>query len=221
MIIVLLGPPGSGKGTQGVTLSQKFSIPRIVAGDIMREKSKNDLEVKFILESGKLLPSVYVNKFVGEAIGGVVANFIGDLCYCIVDGYPRTIHQAEYLQEHYGSYGIFVLYLKASDDVLVNRLSHRLMCGKCGNIQSAANKDFICIKCGATSFIKRKDDDNHVIGSRIQEYKKNTEPLIDFYTKNNIISIIDAEKNVSDVHHSIVTVLSQNILDFSNLLLNK
>ena len=184
MRIILLGPPGAGKGTQAEVLVEKLNVPQISTGDILRAAVKNGtpvgLKAKAYMDAGDLVPDDVI-------IGVVKERLTADDCKngYIFDGMPRTIAQAEALDAQ-GVIIDTVLSIEVPDDVIITRLSGRRTCPQCGIIYHVETKkpkeDGICDACG-TALIIRKDDEAETIINRLQTYHKETKPLIDYYKK--------------------------------------
>jgi adenylate kinase len=197
MKLILLGAPGAGKGSQAVILTREFNIPHISTGDIIRNALKNETELglkaKEFINKGLLVPD------------NVVINIIKDRLTeedCkngfILDGFPRTVPQAEALT-NMGIKIDKVLFLEASDEVILERLSGRRQCSECGAIYHIKNnppqKDNICDKCGSELKI-REDDKKETIINRLKVYYESTKPLEEYYEKKGLLARIDAGKNV-------------------------
>jgi len=210
--LILLGPPGAGKGTQAVRLAEKYSIPQISTGDILREavKEKTPLGVKAkgYMNSGNLVPDEIV-------IGIIKERLAEDDCKngFILDGFPRTIVQAEKLEGMLkdGGKGINkVINIEIEDDILIKRLTGRRVCNNCGEsyhiIFEPPTNDNMCNKCNKELF-QRDDDKEDTIISRLQVYKKQTAPLIDYYNKKRTLATIKGngamDKIFSDICHAI------------------
>ena len=199
MKIVLLGAPGAGKGTQGVVLSERLNIPTISTGNIIREALKNGTEMglkaKSYMDAGKLVPDEVV-------IGIVKERLAQDDCAngFILDGFPRTIPQAEALD----AMGVVidkVIDIEVADEVIVNRLSGRRVCEKCGrpyHLESLKPKaEGICDDCGGT-LVQRKDDRIETVKARLYIYHYETEPLKDYYAKQNKLVVVEGQDTVED-----------------------
>lgn len=216
MQIILFGAPGVGKGTQAKFLSEKFNIHHISTGDILREAIKNETQlgkkVKEITSKGELVPDGIMADLIKETLTSS-ENKNG----FILDGYPRTIEQAKILEgilSDINDSKVFFIHLIANDDIIVERLTKRRVCSKCGYI---VNLDLIddngtCYKCGAVnSFIKRKDDEEEVIRHRLNIYEKTTQKVLEFYkNKVNIIEV-DGTEEVEKVSKNIMTKISEFI----------
>lgn len=202
-IIVMLGAPGSGKGTQAKQLQNKFSIPQISTGDILRSIAKENTplaeEIRQTQAAGKLvndniLLEVVKNRTQKEDCKN---GFI-------LDGYPRTIVQAKQLENlaNEQKREIKVINVDVLDDLLLKRLTGRRSCSSCGEIYNvyfkAPKTNGICDNCGS-DLVHRSDDNPESIEKRLHEYHKNTSPLIDFYNKQNCLSVIDGTKSAGEV----------------------
>jgi len=201
-VLILLGPPGIGKGTQAVKMSEHLNLPHISTGDILRENIKKQtpigLETKAIIESGNLVPDTIINKMIelrtkeADCAKGY-----------ILDGYPRTINQAEELEKRlHGKANMKVLNFSAKQETIVERLSGRLTCSQCGKSYhkkfSPPKQERACDACHG-SLIQRKDDQESVIVQRFQAYEKDTLPLISFYQKRELLKTIDCEKPIEEI----------------------
>ena len=199
MNIILLGAPGAGKGTQAAVICEKLNIPTISTGNIIREALKNGTEMglkaKSYMDAGKLVPDEVV-------IGIVKERLAQDDCAngFILDGFPRTIPQAEALD----AMGVVidkVIDIEVADEVIVNRLSGRRVCEKCGrpyHLKSLKPKaEGICDDCGGT-LVQRKDDSIETVKARLDIYHNETEPLKDYYAKQNKLVEVEREGTVED-----------------------
>ena len=190
MNIVLLGPPGIGKGTVAVKISKKLSIPHIATGDMLREnvthKTKLGLNAKSFMDKGLLVPDEVVIEMIKERLKK-------DDCKngFILDGFPRTINQAEEIKETEINK---VINMQASDDVIVGRLGRRRVCSKCDFIYNLdfikPNREGFCDKCSGTLY-QREDDQPEAIKERLKVYREKTKPLINYYKEKGTIADID------------------------------
>ncbi len=211
MKIVLLGPPGSGKGTQGEKLSALLGVPHIVMGDIIREVSREESElgnkVKSYLNKGLLVP----NKIVIELLKKKLRR--RDCEGFILDGYPRTTVQAEALEEILKPEKLdLAIYLNVDEKEIIKRISYRRQCPKCGMVYhllfNPPKKDEICNKCGSKLF-QREDDKEEIVKKRIMEYRKKTEPLINYYREKGILEIVDGNKSIDEVFRETVAIVKK------------
>jgi adenylate kinase len=196
MILILLGPPGAGKGTQAKMLAAEFRIPHISTGDMFRDHKARGTEigktVQAIMDAGGLVTDDITNAMVKERLSrpDVAPGFI-------LDGYPRTTAQAEYLDQILRSLGRAItrcLSYEVPDEVLVERMSGRRSCPKCGAVyhvsQSPPQRDGYCDREGA-GLVQRDDDKPETVKKRLQEYAAKTEPLRRFYRERNQLSEIE------------------------------
>jgi len=191
MNIVLLGPPGIGKGTAAVKLSKKLNIPHIATGDMLRENVSNKTELgikaKSFMDKGALVPDELVIEMIKERLNR-------DDCKngFILDGFPRTINQAGEIAKAVKIER--VVNIQVSDDVIVDRLSKRKVCEKCGFTYHLEyikpNREGICDKCSGTLY-QREDDKPEAVKERLKVYKEKTEPLINYYKKKGLIVDVD------------------------------
>jgi adenylate kinase len=193
---ILLGPPGAGKGTQAAIIVKNNNIPHISTGDIFRENIKNGTELgkraQEYMSKGELVPDDLVIEI-------ATTRLLEDDCKngFILDGFPRTVHQAEELDKFLDEHGqeiSVVINLEVPDDVLMKRLTGRRVCPKCGAtfhiVGMPPKKEGICDICG-DELIQRPDDNEETAGNRIEVYNRETKPLIDYYEKKGKIANID------------------------------
>jgi adenylate kinase len=208
MNLIFFGPPGVGKGTIAKMLVEKEHIPQISTGDLLREAVKEGselgLKAKSYMDSGKLVPDKLVINLLKERISK-------DDCKkgFILDGFPRTTAQAESLDNSNVKIDK-VLNFKAGEETVIQRLSGRRTCKKCNAIYHITNippkKEGKCDKCGGELF-QRDDDKPEAIKKRLDVYKQQTEPLIDFYTKKRNIVDVETEKPLDDIFNDVVAVI--------------
>lgn len=192
MRIVMLGPPGSGKGTRAHIISEIYGMPVITTGDMLRgavrEKTEHGKKAKAYMDRGDLVPDTIVNEIVKERMSktDVAKGFI-------LDGYPRSVNQADALDEILKEKGIkltHALSVVLSDEVIIERLSKRRSCPVCNEIYHLVSKppkkEGVCDRCGA-KLILREDDKEDVIKYRLQVYKENTHQLLERYEKMGLI----------------------------------
>lgn len=196
--IILLGPPGSGKGTQAAQLSEKLNIPSLSTGDALRkevaDKTKVGLEAKSFMESGQLVPD--------EVVLNIVKNRINqDDCEngFILDGFPRNSSQAEALKvalQEIDKKIDIVFNFEIGDDEVVKRISGRYFCKNCGAIYNKFYKkpesEGVCDVCQSTDFDQRKDDNEATVRNRLQSYHQDTAKLIEFYEKKDLLFSFNA-----------------------------
>jgi adenylate kinase len=211
--IVLLGAPGAGKGTQGVVLSRNYNIAHISTGDILREAVKNGtslgIKAKSYMDKGELVPDEVVTGIVAERLAqdDTKKGFI-------LDGFPRTLKQAEDLDKELKkiSGGIdMVLYFDIPESVAIERLTGRRVCRSCGANYHIKNippkKEGICDKCGGQIY-QRKDDTLETVKNRLKVYGEQTRPLIEYYTKKGILKKVSGALDVKDLFKELCQVFS-------------
>lgn len=202
LVIILLGPPGVGKGTQAEQLSQALHFPHISTGDILRDNVKRQTplgkETQGIMESGKFPSDDLINPMLFDRVASIDCKE-----GYILDGYPRTIPQANTLDTFLkDSVNLRVISYFADDKVIIERLTGRLVCKNCGqNFHKVLNppkQSGMCDKC-SHQLIQRKDDQESVVVERLNIYKKQTQPLIDFYKNKKLLQIIPCEGSIESI----------------------
>lgn len=214
MKIVMLGAPGAGKGTQAKMIAEKYTIPHISTGDIFRANIKEGtplgLEAKSYMDQGKLVPDELTVKILLDRVAK-------DDCKngYVLDGFPRTIPQANVLKEALEKQNDKIDYainVDVPDENIVRRMSGRRACVTCGatyHIEHVPPKtEGICDKCGS-NLILRDDDKPETVLNRLKIYHEQTQPLIDFYNNEGILKEVDGTIDVKDVFANIVTILGQ------------
>ncbi|HLC18519.1 MAG TPA: adenylate kinase [Thermodesulfobacteriota bacterium] len=212
--IILLGPPGAGKGTQGKTLSERFNIPQISTGDILRENFRNKtplgLEAKGYMDRGVLVPN-------GIVVGMVVERINQDDCSTgvILDGFPRNIAQAEALDATLNKMGKKIdvaVGIGVEKKELVRRLSGRRVCRKCGAnyhvIYSPPMNIGVCDQCGS-EIHQRDDDREETIMARLKVYDEETLPLVDYYKNRGLYVAVNGIGGVDQISTSIIEIIEK------------
>ncbi|NOY14057.1 MAG: adenylate kinase [Deltaproteobacteria bacterium] len=212
MKLILLGPPGAGKGTQAAMLVEQFGIPQISTGDMLRaavrEKSTMGLKAKECMDAGALVPDEVVVGIVRERLQqeDCRAGFI-------LDGFPRTVPQADALKKVLAELGKeldSVISLEVDTDALVERLTGRRTCGVCGKGYhlrfDPPREDGLCRECGGV-LIQRDDDQEATIRTRMDVYHEQTVPLEDYYRQQGLLCRVDGMQEIATVHQRIVSVL--------------
>ncbi|MBI1215211.1 MAG: adenylate kinase [Alphaproteobacteria bacterium] len=215
MRIILLGPPGAGKGTQAKRIADKYDVPAISAGDLFRARIKDPgdplgKELKEILDSGALVPNEITVKMISDRLDQ-------DDCKngFILDGFPRSVEQAESLQKMLKEKGIeldAVVQIGVDDDKLVERISGRFSCGECGEGYHDKFKQphdpSTCDKCGAVDkFTRRSDDNEETVRDRLHTYHTQTAPILPFYEERGMLKTVDGMADMDDVTRQIEAVL--------------
>lgn len=215
MKIVLLGPPGAGKGTQAKSISNKYSIPHISTGDIVRknisENTPLGIEAKSYIDKGLLVPDEVTINMVNDRLS------MGD---CkngyLLDGFPRTVEQAEALDKFLSERGEKLdtaLLIEVPSNFIVERMTGRRVCPSCGaSYHVKFNPPVVegkCDVCGS-DLIQRKDDTIEIVQDRLNVYEAQTQPLIDFYRNKNQLSAVDGTKAINEVFEGICEILGSN-----------
>lgn len=212
MRVILMGPPGAGKGTQAERLVEKYNIPHISTGDMFRKAIKDGTELglkaKSFMDQGKLVPD--------EVTIGIVKERLEE-SDCkegfLLDGFPRTVKQADALNDILKDLNMSLdaaINIKVLRDALIERLTGRRVCKSCGAtyhvIFNPSDKGNQCQKCGADLY-QRDDDTIETVGKRLDVYVENTAPLIDYYEKHGLLKNIDGAQSVDKVLEDICSVL--------------
>lgn len=216
MNLILLGPPGAGKGTQAEVITQKRGLVQLSTGDMLREAVKAGTpigeEASAIMETGGLVPDEIVIKIVAERLSASdCANGF------ILDGFPRTLNQAaalDNLLQAQGKQLDAVIEIKVDDAVVVDRISGRYMCADCGASFHDTNHKpkvpGVCDRCGSTEFIRRKDDNAETVRNRLMAYYRETSPLIGYYFAKDKLRSVDGMAPISEVSSQIEAVLANS-----------
>lgn len=214
MKIIMLGAPGAGKGTQAKQIAAKYHIPHISTGDIFRANIKNGtelgMEAKKYMDQGLLVPDELTVKILLDR----VAQADCAKGY-VLDGFPRTIPQAEVLDEALNKLGQKIDYainVDVPDENIVKRMSGRRACLKCGATYHLEHvppkKEGVCDTCGS-ELVLRDDDKPETVLNRLKVYHDQTQPLIDFYTKKGVLKTVDGTMDMKDVFGAITDILGK------------
>lgn len=213
MNIFIMGAPGSGKGTFSSKIKEEYNLNHISTGDIFRanisQGTELGLQAKAYAEQGKLVPDEITNKMVKDYLATLSDKKNGYL----LDGYPRTLDQAKAFEEMTDGTDLAVDVILAMDvptDVLTRRITGRRTCKDCGEIYNIYSKptkvEGVCDRCGG-ELTQRKDDNEESLKVRLDEYSNNTEPVIDYYEKKNMVSHIDADASMDEIWSSVKEAL--------------
>lgn len=214
MKIIMLGAPGAGKGTQAKMIADKYQVPHVSTGDIFRANIKEGTELgkeaKTYMDKGFLVPDELTVKILLDR----VAKEDCKNGY-VLDGFPRTIPQAEVLDKALSEMGDAIDYaidVEVPDENIVRRMSGRRACLACGAtyhiVHVPPKKEGICDRCGK-ELVLRDDDKPETVKNRLEVYHDQTQPLIDFYTKKGILKTVDGTQDMNDVFAAIVTILGE------------
>ncbi len=214
MKIIMLGAPGAGKGTQAKMIADKYGVPHVSTGDIFRANIKNGtelgMEAKKYMDQGLLVPDELTVKILLDR----VAQEDCKNGY-VLDGFPRTIPQAEVLDKALAELGETIDYaidVNVPDENIINRMSGRRACLSCGATYHIAHvppkQEGICDRCGK-ELVLRDDDKPETVKNRLAIYHEQTQPLIDFYTEKGVLKTVDGTVDMKDVFRAIVEILGE------------
>lgn len=210
-IILLMGAPGSGKGTQGALISKELSIPHLSTGDILRMMAKEDSvearELNKFMSEGKMIPSDVMNV--------VLKNCLQKEEYkdgYILDGYPRTLEQLQYFQDNI-SKEFVVLFFDLDEEIAIKRITGRFSCAGCGKLYNKfyfqPKENGRCDVCGHTKFSFRADDQQDVITNRLKEFQVNTKPVINQLNNKKNFFTIEAAKSMDDIIYQVNNIIKK------------
>jgi adenylate kinase len=212
--IILLGPPGAGKGTQSAGLVERHGMLQLSTGDMLRAAVKAGtpvgLEAKAVMERGELVSDAIVSALIDENLAAMPAEQ-----GAIFDGYPRTAAQGEQLDELLAKHGRsldHVIELEVDVDALVERITGRFSCANCGALyHDTANppaKEGVCDVCGSTEFKRRPDDNEETVRTRMAEYRAKTAPILPGYEARGIVTRVDGMADIGEVAAAIDAILA-------------
>jgi len=214
MKIIMLGEPGAGKGTQAMRMTEKYQIPHISTGDIFRANIKAETELgkeaKTYIDKGLLVPDSVTENMVLDRISQPDCN--GGY---ILDGYPRTIPQADFLWDALAARGETIDYainIRVSDEAILERVTGRRACPKCGSTYhityAAPEREGLCDKCGAELYL-REDDKAETVKKRLEVFHEISEPLIKYFNKKGVLHTVDGTQDMEQVFQDITDILGE------------
>ncbi|MEG0600570.1 MULTISPECIES: adenylate kinase [Vagococcus] len=216
MNLILMGLPGAGKGTQAEKIIDAYSIPHISTGDMFRDAMKNETELgllaKSFIDKGELVPDEVTNGIVKDRLSqnDTEKGFL-------LDGFPRTLAQAEELDkilEELGKKVDNVLNIHVASEVLVDRLAGRFICKDCGatyhKLFNAPKVEGTCDRCGGHNFYQREDDKPETVKNRLEVNIKNSEPILAYYENQQVLSTIDGDRDIQEVFVDIEKIITSN-----------
>jgi adenylate kinase len=213
MKLILLGPPGSGKGTQAQKIEQKYNLKQLATGDLLRDEIKSESkigrEVKKIIDRGELVSD--------KIIISLIENSIDKKKFStgfILDGFPRSVCQAKALDKILQKKNLaldIAIELLVEDKKLINRIVGRFSCANCSAVyhdfDNKTKKEGICDKCGSRDFLRRSDDTKEVFAERLKEYYRLTAPIIPYYKDKGMLKSINAMESISYIENNIYGIL--------------
>ncbi|MDF2763432.1 MAG: adenylate kinase [Rhodospirillales bacterium] len=213
--VILLGPPGAGKGTQAKRLEQKHELVQLSTGDMLRAAVASGSELgrqaKKVMEAGQLMPDDIIIAMIAERIDrpDTKKGFI-------LDGFPRTTAQAKALDKMLAERGLkldLVIELKVDDAVLVERISGRFACAKCGagyhDLYQRPKIEGRCDRCGATEFVRRPDDNAETVKARLAAYHAQTAPILPYYAQRGVLRSVNGMADIDEVAAQIEALISE------------
>ncbi len=206
--IVLFGPPGAGKGTQATAITHTTGLPQVSTGDMLRASLAQGSELgeraKVFMESGQLVPDEVIIGLIGERLGEDDAG-----AGVLLDGFPRTIAQAEALQDI--EVVDLVISIEVPDERVVERICGRFSCANCGAVYhdtfNQTKAEDICDSCSGSEFIRRADDNESTVRSRLEAYHHQTSPLADWYHQRGVLLRVDGDRPIDEIRDDILATL--------------
>ncbi len=211
MSLVLLGPPGAGKGTQAQRLERDRGLVQLSTGDMLRAAVASGSELgrraKAVMDSGALMPDDIMVRIIAERIGGIDTGFI-------LDGFPRTPAQAMALDAMLAEKGLgldAVIEIQVDEETLIERIAGRFSCAKCGagyhDKFQRPERDGVCDRCGGSEFVRRSDDTAEAMRTRLEAYRRQTEPILPYYRDKGILKAVDGMAEIDGVTRQIEGIL--------------
>lgn len=209
MNIVIIGPQGSGKGTQADIIAKQYNLTHIESGSVLREKALRDQRLRDMLKVGTIVPDEETLSYIDERLKQLNADF-GNI---IFDGYPRKVSQYHLLKKYMGNHGFrldHVLYLEIKDEEAVDRISSRRTCVKCGKVYNLITNPPKNGKCDCGGYLAQREDDTpEAIEKRLKIFHESTEPILELAQKDGILIRIDGSKDIPEVTQEILSKLKK------------
>lgn len=216
----MFGPPGAGKGTQCSHIADKYGLYKLSTGDMIRQEIKNQTEIgkkiQAIVESGELPDSNMVN----EMVANIIDQHKKGKGF-VFDGYPRTLAQGQFLDAYLQKLDMGIdraVMLDVDEDNLLNRILGRYSCAACGEVYSERGRkphmEGVCDKCGSRDFIRRADDTEDVMRTRLHAYRRDTEDIISYYDQQGRLIRVEGNQSVADVTEAIDKILDEKKAEF-------
>jgi adenylate kinase len=213
--IILLGPPGAGKGTQAKRLEEKLGLAQLSTGDMLRAERKSGSalgrKVQAVMDAGKLVSDEIIIELIAQRIDQLkgAKGFI-------LDGFPRTVPQAEALDRMLAEKGLrldAVIEMTVDEPALIERIAGRFSCAKCGasyhDSFNRPKRDGVCDACGATEFVRRADDRPEAVKIRLEAYRQQTAPILPYYRGKGVLRSVDGMADIDEVGRQIEAILSR------------
>lgn len=208
-IVVMMGPPGVGKGTQGRFLSKTFKAPILSIGDLLRnevnKKTAVGKELEKYIHRGEMAPWILMGEIITKYLSSLQENRV------IFDGIPRYISQVKNLEpilKVLNARIVQSILLTANDDVVIQRLLHRRQCTSCG-MPKEKDGDLVCVFCGSQDFLLRADDEENVIRHRLSIYHRDSTPLMNYFADLGLLKVFDGQTNIEDIQKQLIETLKE------------
>ena len=215
-IVILLGPPGCGKGTQADLIEKNYGLKKLSTGDMLRDIAKQDTDIskqlKLTMDKGELVSDELIIKVIEKRL--LESDCINGV---ILDGFPRTLPQAHYLDEmisisnHLNNAEIHIISLSLSDKSIIERITGRFTCRKClagyHDIFKPTKLSNICDVCGGQDFFRRDDDSKEVVLSRLTSYHNDTAPIVNYYKNSKELMSLDADSDIDKIYQEIISYI--------------
>jgi adenylate kinase len=212
--IILLGPPGAGKGTQAKRLEEKYGLTQLSTGDMLRAERKSGSalgrKVQAVMDAGKLVSDDLIIELIAGRIDALAAGK-----GFILDGFPRTVPQAEALDRMLGEKGLkldAVIEMTVDEAALVDRIAGRYSCAKCGASYHdrfhQPKQAGVCDVCGSREFTRRADDKPEAVKTRLEAYRRQTAPILPYYRRQGVLCAVDGMAGIEEVGQQIETILA-------------